>query len=137
MSFSAQASPAVTSSGDATGTPFLVVRPMQCSCALTGLLVLRRHKCRWPTIHPISKIALTWSLITMAVDATYTAFLVPIGIAFHFKAEHFSWYNAIDIAAGKAFHTGLQPSWFRPPQHSCERQTGAADCLCKTLPLIE
>ena len=46
----------------------------------------------------------------MAVDATYTAFLVPIGIAFHFKAEHFSWYNAIDIAAGKASQTGLQYS---------------------------
>ena len=59
----------------------------------------------------------------MAVDATYTAFLVPIGIAFHFKAEHFSWYNAIDIAAGKAFHTRLQPSCFRPPQHSCEGQS--------------
>ena len=37
----------------------------------------------------------------MLVDATYTAFLVPIGIAFHFKAQTFSWYNAVDIAAGK------------------------------------
>lgn len=42
------------------------------------------------------------------VDATYTAFIVPLGIAFHFKAIHFSWYNAIDIAAGKYY-----PS--RPP----------------------
>lgn len=37
----------------------------------------------------------------MFVDATYTAFLVPIGIAFHFKAQYFSWYNGVDIAAGK------------------------------------
>jgi len=37
----------------------------------------------------------------MSVDATYTAFIVPIGIAFHFKAQYFSWYNAVDIAAGK------------------------------------
>ena len=114
---------AITTAGDVASTPSLVEHPMQCFRVLTGLCPLRRHKCRWPTIHPISKIALTWSLITMAVDATYTAFLVPIGIAFHFKAEHFSWYNAIDIAAGKAFHTGLQPSWFRPPQHSCGRQS--------------
>jgi hypothetical protein len=35
------------------------------------------------------------------VDATYTAFIVPLGVAFHFKAMHFSWYNAVDIAAGK------------------------------------
>lgn len=49
----------------------------------------------------MSKFALAWSLITMLVDATYTAFLVPIGIAFHFKAQTFSWYNAVDIAAGK------------------------------------
>ena len=35
------------------------------------------------------------------VDATYTAFIVPLGVAFHFKAIHFSWYNALDIAAGK------------------------------------
>lgn len=36
----------------------------------------------------------------MTVDATFTAFLVPIGIAFHFRAQYFSWYNALDIAAG-------------------------------------
>ena len=60
-----------------------------------------RRKCRWPAIHPMSKFALVWSLITMSVDATYTAFIVPIGIAFHFKAQYFSWYNAVDIAAGK------------------------------------
>ena len=57
----------------------------------------------------------------MAVDATYTAFLVPIGIAFHFKAEHFSWYNAIDIAAGKASRTGLQATRLKLAQHSCGR----------------
>ena len=44
----------------------------------------------------------------MFVDATYTAFLVPIGIAFHFKAQYFSWYNGVDIAAGK-------PLKHRPP----------------------
>ena len=70
----------------------------------------------------------------MAVDATYTAFLVPIGIAFHFKAEHFSWYNAIDIAAGKAFHTGLQPSWSRPSQRSCGGQS--AMTRHHTMPVI-
>ncbi len=64
-------------------------------------LLVPRQRCRWPTIHPMSKFALAWSLITMLVDATYTAFLVPIGIAFHFRAETFSWYNAVDIAAGK------------------------------------
>ena len=50
----------------------------------------------------------------MFVDATYTAFLVPMGIAFHFKAQYFSWYNAVDIAAGK--HS--QPCSLYPQTHS-------------------
>ena len=59
----------------------------------------------------MSKFALAWSIITMFVDATYTAFLVPMGIAFHFKAQYFSWYNAVDIAAGKqAWPCSLYPT---------------------------
>ncbi len=50
----------------------------------------------------------------MFVDATYTAFLVPMGIAFHFKAQYFSWYNAVDIAAGKQ----PRPCSFYPLTHS-------------------
>ena len=62
----------------------------------------------------MSKFALAWSIITMFVDATYTAFLVPMGIAFHFKAQYFSWYNAVDIAAGKQ----PRPCFFYPLTHS-------------------
>ena len=53
----------------------------------------------------------------MLVDATYTAFLVPIGIAFHFKAQTFSWYNAVDIAAGK------------PRRMSCYPCSAACTCM--------
>ncbi|BDA43675.1 probable potassium voltage-gated channel subfamily H member 7 [Coccomyxa sp. Obi] len=63
----------------------------------------RRHRCRCPTIHPLSRVAMSWYFFMTLVDATYTAFIVPLGVAFHFKAIHFSWYNAIDIAAGVCY----------------------------------
>ena len=52
------------------------------------------------TIHPLSRGTLAYNCLVTIVDATYTAFIVPIGIAFQYDAKHFSWYNAIDIAAG-------------------------------------
>lgn len=54
------------------------------------------------TVHPLSRTALIYNALVTVVDATYTAFIVPIGIAFQYDAKEFSWYNAIDIAAGAA-----------------------------------
>ena len=54
------------------------------------------------TVHPLSRTALVYNCLVTMVDATYTAFIVPIGIAFQYDAKEFTWYNAIDIAAGAA-----------------------------------
>ena len=42
-----------------------------------------------------------WQTSIAFVDATYSAFLIPIGIAFHWDSLHFSWYNAINFVAGR------------------------------------
>jgi len=67
----------------------------------------KKHRYRCPTIHPLSRTATAWYTFTTLVDATYTAFIVLLVIAFHFKATHFSWYNAVDISAGRPFHLPL------------------------------
>lgn len=100
-----------------------------------------RRKCRWPAIHPMSKFALVWSLITMSVDATYTAFIVPIGIAFHFKAQYFSWYNAVDIAAGKPCchsHLNLLREWCLTWMGRCQASCilGSPKFFCAALSSI-
>lgn len=34
-------------------------------------------------IHPLSRLAIFWRVLITLVDATYSAFLIPIGCAFH------------------------------------------------------
>ena len=53
----------------------------------------------WP-LSPFSKFARGWQMLITLVDATYSAFLIPIAIAFNWNDRYFSWYNGIDIAAG-------------------------------------
>jgi hypothetical protein len=43
---------------------------------------------------------MAYSMLITLVDSTYTAFVVPLGVAFQFNAQSFSWYNAVDIAGG-------------------------------------
>jgi hypothetical protein len=49
----------------------------------------------------MSRFAIVWACLTTFVDATYTAYIVPLGIAFQFNVIKFSWYNGVDIAAGQ------------------------------------
>ena len=60
----------------------------------------QRRRCSYRAIHPLSRPAMAYSMLITLVDSTYTAFLVPLGVAFQFNAESFSWYNAVDIAGG-------------------------------------
>eukprot|EP00884_Botryococcus_braunii_P020699 jgi/Botrbrau1/7312/Bobra.247_3s0007.1 len=46
---------------------------------------------------------LTWNSIMAFVDATYSAFLIPLGVAFHFRPTHFTWYTPLNVAAGAMF----------------------------------
>lgn len=62
-----------------------------------------------PAIHPLSRPALFYVALITLVDATYTAFVVPIGIAFQYQVDNFSWFNALDIAGG-AIQLSCTPS---------------------------
>lgn len=67
-----------------------------------------------PMVRPTSRIAVTTEGLTTLVDMTYTAFLVPICIAFN-EPISWDWLGACDLAAGAIFtlaifvqlHTGI------------------------------
>ena len=45
-------------------------------------MVRDRHEC-WIPFHPFSRVAVAWQMLITLVDATYSAFLIPISCAFH------------------------------------------------------
>lgn len=51
-------------------------------------------------LSPLGWPALAWITAMAIVDGTYSAFLIPLGVAFHFKPSHFSWYTPFNLAAG-------------------------------------
>jgi hypothetical protein len=53
---------------------------------------------------------LIWNAWMAIVDGTYSAFLIPLGIAFHWKPKQFMWYTPINLAAGASLFLGLPPS---------------------------
>jgi len=54
-------------------------------------------------LHPLSTLAFAWRILISFVDATYSAFLIPIACAFHWNAITFTWYNGLDVTAGAIF----------------------------------
>ena len=52
------------------------------------------------TIDPFSSLTLHWRIFVTTVDATLTAFYLPISVAWHFSLRHFQWFNVIDFVTG-------------------------------------
>lgn len=59
-----------------------------------------RSICFLPIVSPHNKAYKLWATLMVALDAVYTAFLVPIGVAFRLGDTNFSWGSIVDFVAG-------------------------------------
>ena len=65
---------------------------MFCSCkSVFGL----------PMLRPEGRVAVIWKGLMSVVDATYTAFLVPLSFAFFHDVRIFNWMSVLDIVGSK------------------------------------
>ncbi|KAK9813286.1 hypothetical protein WJX72_011893 [[Myrmecia] bisecta] len=63
--------------------------------------------CGLPLIHPQSYITSIESTVMALVDATYSAFIVPIGIAFESFVNGITWTVVCDLVAGALFNIDI------------------------------
>lgn len=54
-----------------------------------------------PVINPYSKVYGWWCAFVLLTDATYTAFVVPIGVGFNTSSTQWDWVGFFDFYAGK------------------------------------
>ncbi len=55
----------------------------------------------FPILSPTSQLYWFWSLYVLLMDATYTAFVVPIAVGFDASDEVWNWAGYLDFIAGK------------------------------------
>ena len=79
--------------GDATLSPVIVAQHLLCSCRGVSVFGL-------PTISPTGYVVLVQLIVMGCLDATYTAFKVPISFAVNTNRTSWSLNNAVDLAAG-------------------------------------
>eukprot|EP01025_Chloroclados_australasicus_P065642 TRINITY_DN8943_c0_g2_i1.p1 TRINITY_DN8943_c0_g2~~TRINITY_DN8943_c0_g2_i1.p1 ORF type:complete len:656 (-),score=57.22 TRINITY_DN8943_c0_g2_i1:361-2328(-) len=75
------------------------------STDLVGMEELKKKRSiiGFPIISPNHRFAIMWSLLTILLDTVYTAFALPIFIAFVNNDNERSWEDFIDLAAGFIF----------------------------------
>ncbi len=56
-----------------------------------------------PVINPYDSIYSCWCFYVLLTDATYTAFIVPIGVGFDTSDVAWDWAGYCDFIAGQAF----------------------------------
>ena len=54
-----------------------------------------------PVVNPYSKLYGWWCAYVLFMDATYTAFVVPIGVGFNTSSVQWDWVGYFDFIAGK------------------------------------
>ena len=59
-----------------------------------------RSICCLPIVSPHNKAYKLWATLMVAMDAVYTAFIVPIGVGFRLSDTNFSWGSITDFVAG-------------------------------------
>ncbi len=75
---------------------------------------------RWQVpFSPFDRSMLIWNAWMAIVDGTYSAFLIPLGIAFHWKPRQFMWYTPINLAAGAFSIPGLPHSKLLDYRDAC------------------
>jgi len=57
-----------------------------------------------PVINPYDSIYSCWCFYVLLTDATYTAFIVPIGVGFDTSDVAWDWAGYCDFIAGQACH---------------------------------
>ena len=68
-----------------------------------------------PVINPYDSIYSCWCFYVLLTDATYTAFIVPIGVGFDTSDVAWDWAGYCDFIAGQACHVNTM--WhLLPPQ---------------------
>ncbi len=55
-----------------------------------------------PVINPYTKLYGWWCAFVLFTDATYTAFVVPIGVGFNTSSVQWDWVGYFDFIAGEA-----------------------------------
>ena len=54
-----------------------------------------------PVGNPYSKLYCCWCAYILLLDASYTAFIVPIGVGFDTSYQQWNWTGYLDFIAGK------------------------------------
>lgn len=65
----------------------------------------------FPILSPTSQLYWFWSLYVLLMDATYTAFVVPITVGFDASDEVWNWAGYLDFVAGCTFAIELLLGW--------------------------
>ncbi|DBB12369.1 TPA: hypothetical protein ACH3X3_005184 [Trebouxia sp. C0006] len=65
----------------------------------------------FPILSPTSQLYWFWSLYVLLMDATYTAFVVPITVGFDASDEVWNWAGYLDFVAGCTFAVELLLGW--------------------------
>ena len=58
----------------------------------------------FPVVNPISKLYWFWCLYVLLMDASYTAFVVPIAVGFNASDQVWNWTGYFDFIAGDTMH---------------------------------
>ncbi|KAA6419227.1 MAG: cation channel family, partial [Trebouxia sp. A1-2] len=64
-----------------------------------------------PVINPYTRLYGWWCAFVLFTDATYTAFVVPIGVGFNTSSVQWDWVGYFDFIAGVTFAFELLLSW--------------------------
>ncbi|KAL0047426.1 hypothetical protein WJX82_003095 [Trebouxia sp. C0006] len=64
-----------------------------------------------PVINPYTTLYGWWCAFVLFTDATYTAFVVPIGVGFNTSSVQWDWVGYFDFIAGVTFAFELLVSW--------------------------
>ena len=69
-----------------------------------------RSLCGLPMINPKNRYYKIWAFLLITIDATYTAFIVPIGVGFRVSDTSWNWIAVIDFLAGAVAGPGVERS---------------------------
>lgn len=64
------------------------------------MAVLNQHQDQLQCLAPCWQVSVWQGIVMTVVDGTYSAFLVPISIAFSSDLNHWSWTTIVDVVAG-------------------------------------
>ena len=57
--------------------------------------------CGLPMVNPRNKAYKVWAFMLIALDAIYTAFIVPISVGFRVSDTQWNWVAVTDFTAGE------------------------------------